>query len=149
MNTSKEQRSFRRTAQVLANMPGILVKTSCAGIHQCQLLRIALQTQHSHWAGNDHGYGWESHKSLIVYKLIEEVSHRTCAKGFRRPELNAALEAIEVSSAEAGNFSNWEELRAAANTFANALARRRPISGQIQIEVRNEPSRTLELSRPR
>ena len=21
-----------------------------------------------HWAGNDHGYGWESHKSLITYK---------------------------------------------------------------------------------
>ena len=23
-----------------------------------------------HWAGNDHGYGWESHKSLITDKPI-------------------------------------------------------------------------------
>ena len=30
----------------------------------------------NHWAGNDHGYGWESNKSLFGCKLIEKLSHR-------------------------------------------------------------------------
>ena len=35
----------------------------------------------NHWAGNDHGYGWESNKSLMSYKLITRVSHRSFATG--------------------------------------------------------------------
>ena len=39
----------------------------------------------SDWAGNNYGYRWESNKSLMTYKLIERVSHKSFATGFRGP----------------------------------------------------------------
>ena len=45
----------------------------------------------NHWRGNDHGYGWESHKSLLSYKFIERTSHRSFATGFNAPTPVQAL----------------------------------------------------------
>ena len=30
----------------------------------------------NHWAGNDHGYDWESNESLLGCKFIEQISNR-------------------------------------------------------------------------
>ena len=39
-----------------------------------------------HWADNGHGYGWESNKPLLSYKLIQRASHkRIPLTGFRGP----------------------------------------------------------------
>ena len=27
-----------------------------------------VRMKNNHWEGNDHGYGWESHKSLLMYQ---------------------------------------------------------------------------------
>ncbi|CAE8622295.1 unnamed protein product [Polarella glacialis] len=42
--------------------------------------------KNSHFNGNDHGYGWESNKSLLAHKLIErENGGRGFATGFKGP----------------------------------------------------------------
>eukprot|EP00929_Paragymnodinium_shiwhaense_P051861 TRINITY_DN26030_c0_g1_i3.p1 TRINITY_DN26030_c0_g1~~TRINITY_DN26030_c0_g1_i3.p1 ORF type:complete len:898 (-),score=152.53 TRINITY_DN26030_c0_g1_i3:25-2688(-) len=39
----------------------------------------------NHFAGRDHGHGWESNKSLLAHGLIERTSHRSFATGFKGP----------------------------------------------------------------
>ena len=39
------------------------------GLVCCKKLSMA----NDHWAGNDHGYGWESSRFLMIDRLIERV----------------------------------------------------------------------------
>jgi hypothetical protein len=85
--------------------PGYLGSMTIQQICKCGQKHCNVEMKANHWAGNDHGHGWESNKSLKRYNLITRDNHgRGPASGWRGP-----VDAVRLT--EEGRDFIWEMLK--------------------------------------